>query len=150
MYAYKYCKVRSGNSSWCVARWALFRWSPEAKLLDVIGIKSLESFPPCYSQSPILTHFTPPPPHPPRANSKSGLKLFCNVNIVYGNHRSALTIMSRNLNEIVRSWIRLQSTSATVASLLSEVYTLHTLVTLAMKKKGLQTARGRETLILAE
>jgi hypothetical protein len=40
--------------------------------------KSLRSFPPCYSQSPLLTDFTPPPPPP----SKNGLKLVCNVNIV--------------------------------------------------------------------
>jgi hypothetical protein len=36
--------------------------------------KSLTSFPPCYSQSPLLTDFTPPP-----FLSKSGLKLVCNV-----------------------------------------------------------------------
>ncbi len=42
--------------------------------------KSLKSFPPCYSQSPLLTDFTP---HPPL--SKSGLKLVCNINIVYRN-----------------------------------------------------------------
>ncbi len=42
--------------------------------------KSLESFHPCYSQSPLLT--VPPP------LSKSGLKLVCNVNIVNGKLRS--------------------------------------------------------------
>jgi hypothetical protein len=40
--------------------------------------------------------FYPPPP-----KKKKWLKLVCNVNIVYGNLRSE--IMSRNLNEIVRS-----------------------------------------------
>ncbi len=35
-----------------------------------------------YSQSPLQTDFTPPPP------SKSGLKLVCNVIIVYGNLQS--------------------------------------------------------------
>jgi hypothetical protein len=40
--------------------------------------KSLKSFSPCYSQSP-----TPPPPP-----NKSGLKLVCNVKIVYENLRS--------------------------------------------------------------
>jgi hypothetical protein len=55
----------------------------ESELLDVIGTKvSLKSFPPCYSQSPLITDFTPPPP------SNSGLKLVCNVNIVYGNLKS--------------------------------------------------------------
>ncbi len=44
----------------------------------------IKSFPPCYSHSILLTDFTPPPPPP----SKSGLKLACNVNIVYGNHKS--------------------------------------------------------------
>ncbi len=39
--------------------------------------KSLQSFSPCYSHSPLITDFTPPPPL-----SKSGLKLVCNVNIV--------------------------------------------------------------------
>jgi hypothetical protein len=36
-----------------------------------------KSFPPCYSQSLLLTDFTPPPPL-----SKSGSKLVFNVNIV--------------------------------------------------------------------
>jgi hypothetical protein len=40
--------------------------------------KSLKSFPPCYSQSPPLTDFTPSSPL-----SKRDLKLVCNVNIVY-------------------------------------------------------------------
>jgi|LakMenE01Jun11ns_1017448.scaffolds.fasta_scaffold8432406_1 hypothetical protein len=35
----------------------------------------LKSFPPCYSQSPLLTDLLPPP------LSKSGLKLVCNVNL---------------------------------------------------------------------
>ncbi len=43
--------------------------------------KSLKSFPPCHSksQSSLITDFTPP------YLSKSGLKLVCNVNIVFGN-----------------------------------------------------------------
>jgi hypothetical protein len=45
--------------------------------------KILKSFPPCYLQSPLLTDFTPLPPL-----SKSGLKLVCNVNNVYGNLKS--------------------------------------------------------------
>jgi hypothetical protein len=45
--------------------------------------KSLKSFPPCYSQSPLLTDIPPPPPL-----SKSGLKLVHNVNNVYGNLKS--------------------------------------------------------------
>ncbi len=48
---------------------------PEAESLD----KSLKSFPSCYSQPPLLAYFT---------SSKSGLKLVCNVNIVYGNLKS--------------------------------------------------------------
>jgi hypothetical protein len=36
----------------------------------------------CYSQSPVLTDFTPPPPPP---EDKSGWKLVCNVKIVYGS-----------------------------------------------------------------
>ncbi len=70
----------------------------------ILGRNWDKSLPPCYLQSPQLTDFTPPPPPP----SKSGLKLVCNVNIVYGNLKSeTLKIMSRNLHEIVRSWIRL-------------------------------------------
>jgi hypothetical protein len=46
--------------------------------------KSLNRFSPCYLQSPLLIDFTPPPP--PR---KSGLKLVCSVNILYGNLKSA-------------------------------------------------------------
>jgi hypothetical protein len=77
--------------------------------------KNLKSFPPCYSQSPLLTDFTPcPPPHP-----WEKLKLVCNVTIIYGILKSevsrlwpetsslrTLKIMPRNLNEIVCSWIR--------------------------------------------
>ncbi len=44
--------------------------------------KSLGSFPPCFSQSPLLTDFTPPP------LSISSLKLVYNVNIVYRNLKS--------------------------------------------------------------
>jgi hypothetical protein len=43
--------------------------------------KFFKSFPPCY----FLTDFTPTPLPPP---SKIGLKLVCNVNIVYGNLKS--------------------------------------------------------------
>ncbi len=59
--------------------------------------KSLRNFPPCYSQSP--------------RPSKSGLKQVCNSNIVYGNlksENSQVKIMPRNLNQIVRSWIRIR------------------------------------------
>jgi hypothetical protein len=41
----------------------------EAEFLGRKWDKSLKSFPPCYSQSPLLTDFTPPPP------SKRGLKI---------------------------------------------------------------------------
>jgi hypothetical protein len=44
--------------------------STEAEFLD----NSLKSFPPCFSQSPLLKDFTP--------RGKNGLKLVCNVNIV--------------------------------------------------------------------
>ncbi len=50
---------------------------PEAEFFDV----SPKSFPPCYSQSPLRKVFPPPPP----PSCKSGLKLVCNVNIVYRN-----------------------------------------------------------------
>ncbi len=41
--------------------------------------KSLKSFPPCYSQSPVPTDLL---------LHKSGLKLVCNVNVVHGNLKS--------------------------------------------------------------
>ncbi len=52
----------------------------EEKFLDVNWDKSLKRFPPCYfySQSLLLKDFNPPPPL-----NRSGLKLVCNVNIVY-------------------------------------------------------------------
>ncbi len=43
----------------------------------------ISSVPLCPLWSPLLTYFTP---HPP--SSKSGFKLVCNVNIVYGNLKS--------------------------------------------------------------
>ncbi len=76
--------------------------SPEAEFLDVIGTKVSSLLQ--YSQSPLLTDFTLPPPR-----SKSGLKLVCNVNITETSSLRTLKIMSRNLNEIVSSWIRLQN-----------------------------------------
>jgi hypothetical protein len=45
--------------------------------------KSLNSFPPCYLQSPLLTDF-----NPLFLSKKSGLKLICAVNIVHGNLKS--------------------------------------------------------------
>jgi hypothetical protein len=58
----------------------------EVEFLDVNcnWDRSLESFPHCYTQSPVLTDLTPHPPTP----SKSCLKLVCNVNIVYENLKS--------------------------------------------------------------
>ncbi len=52
--------------------------------MDLIGTKVLRVFLLAFTHSPLLTDFTPPPPP-----SKSGLKLVCNVNIVYGNIKSA-------------------------------------------------------------
>ncbi len=66
--------------------------------------KSVTSFPPCYSQSPLLSDFTPTP----RPPSKSGLN-WCVMSTLYTETFSLRTpkIMPINLNEIVRSWIRL-------------------------------------------
>jgi hypothetical protein len=44
--------------------------------------KSLKSFPPRYSQSPLLTDLNPPSP------SKGDFKLVCNLSILYGNLKS--------------------------------------------------------------
>ncbi len=56
--------------------------------------KSLKSFPPCYS--PQQTDLTPPPPPQQKCFKTSSLR--------------TPKILPRNLNEIVRSWIRLQQT----------------------------------------
>ncbi len=60
--------------------------------------KSLRSFPPCYSQSPLQMDSTPPPPPPV---SKSGLKLVCNEKL-YTETSSlrTLKIMPRNLSKM--------------------------------------------------
>ncbi len=68
----------------------------EADFLDVIGTKVFRVF-------LLAIHSHPSPPPLP---SKSGLKLVCNVNIVYGNLKSENSqdnAQNRNLNEIVRS-----------------------------------------------
>ncbi len=52
-------------------------------------------FPPCYSQSSLLTDFIPP-----LSPSKSGLKLVCNVNIVYGNLKSENSTNNTNTNNL--------------------------------------------------
>ncbi len=50
----------------------------EIEFLNVIGTKVLKSFPPCYSQSPLLKDFTPPPLIEEKW-FETGLKLVCNV-----------------------------------------------------------------------
>ncbi len=69
--------------------------------------KSLRSFPPCYSQSPQLTDFTPTPPPPPLEQKWFETGLWRKH--IYGKTSSqrTLMIMPRNLNEIIRLWIRL-------------------------------------------
>jgi hypothetical protein len=59
-----------------------YKGEARGRILEHNWDKSLQSFPPCYSQSPLLTDFIPLP------LSKSGLKLVCNVNIVCGNLKS--------------------------------------------------------------
>ncbi len=51
--------------------------STEAEFLDVTWTTVFKSFPPCYSQSPLLTDYTPPPP----PLEQNGLKLFCDENL---------------------------------------------------------------------
>ncbi len=78
---------------YCPCKWDLNPWGPihEKKLTRgrILGCnwdKRLKSFPPCYSESPLLMDlFLSPPPLP---LSKSGLKLVCIVNIVNGNFKS--------------------------------------------------------------
>ncbi len=64
---------------------------------------SKDNFPPCYSQSSLLAEF-----NPTHLLSKNGLKLVCNVNLcTKTSNLRTLKIMPSNLNEILRSWIRL-------------------------------------------
>ncbi len=60
----------------------LFNLASRGRILERNHNKSLKNFSPCYSQSPLLTDFTPPP------LIKSILKLVCNVNILYGDLKS--------------------------------------------------------------
>jgi hypothetical protein len=55
---------------------------PQAEFLDVIGTKVFRVF--LLASHNLYKRIYPPPPSP----SKSGLKLVCNVNILYGNLKS--------------------------------------------------------------
>ncbi len=66
------------------------------RILEDNWDKSLQCFPPCYSQSPLLTDLIPPPPP---------FKLVCNGNIVYPQDNAQKP--QRNY-----SWIRLQDDPA--------------------------------------
>ncbi len=73
----------------------------EAEFLDVIGTKVLRAFLLAFNSHLYLTDSTPSPPL-----RKSGLKLVCNVNIVYGNLESENSpdyAQKPQRNEIVRS-----------------------------------------------
>ncbi len=70
--------------------WMQTVWPTRGRILGRNWDKSLKGFPPSYSQSPLLTDFTPPPP-----------PLLAKV-VLNGNRKS------ENLNEIARSWIQLQ------------------------------------------
>jgi hypothetical protein len=91
--------------------------------------KSLKSFPPCYSQSPLQTYFLyPPPPSPPWFETET----------LYTDTWSlrTLKIMPRNLNEIVCLWIRLLYTSRTYLTL---VLSLHDNNGLLLDRTSLST-----------
>ncbi len=95
-------------------------WNLLKKFPSVIGFsrgrilglnldRSIRSFPPCCSVISAKGFYVPPP-------SRSDLKLVCNVNTVLYMETSSLSIlkiMPWNLNEIVRSWIRLLCPSLT-------------------------------------
>ncbi len=69
------------------------------RILERNWYKSLASFPPCYSQSPLLL---------PLPLEHKWFKLVCNVNMyMEASSLRTLNIMPGNLNETVRSWIRL-------------------------------------------
>ncbi len=72
------------EQAWC--RFLSFFTTPErgGRILGCDWDKSLKIFPPCYSQSPLLTDFT----IPPLPLSRSDLRLVCNVNIVNGKQKS--------------------------------------------------------------
>ncbi len=71
---------------------------PEAEFLDVIGTKVFRVFLPAFHRHLYYGFYS--------WGEKGGLKLVCNVNIVYGNFRSENSQnMPRNLKEIGRSRI---------------------------------------------
>jgi hypothetical protein len=97
----KYCNIFFLRLPWRTSKLqekppAFPRKYPVAEFLDVIGTKVFRVlFSSLHFTAISTTDFTPSPPPP---QIKSGLKLVCNVKIVYGN----LKIMPRNLNEIIR------------------------------------------------
>ncbi len=70
----------------------MYRYFPCASKKERNWDKSLKSFPPCYSQSPLLTDLgggrAGAGGGMVRLVSINGLKLVCNLNIVYGNLKS--------------------------------------------------------------
>ncbi len=61
-------------------KFTLIKEKTEAECLNIIGTKE--------SQSTLLKDFIPSPSTPPPPPRKSGLKLVCYVNILYGNVKS--------------------------------------------------------------
>ncbi len=74
--------IREVNASANQRTFLLLVFIPEAEFLDVIGTKVFRAFPPCHSQLPTTYGFYSP------FLEQNGLKLVCNANIVYGNHKS--------------------------------------------------------------
>ncbi len=76
-------------------------------------------FPPCYSQSPLLTEFTSsPPPHPEQKWFETG---FACKHCIWKPQVWEISryCNARNLNEIVRSRIRLQACCVSVVCFIS-------------------------------
>ncbi len=87
------CMCESGASFLCVNR---------DRILVRNWDKALQSFPPCYTQSPLLTD----------SPSPLGWNWFVMQTLYAGTSSlRTLKIMPRYFNEIVRSWIRLQDES---------------------------------------
>jgi hypothetical protein len=77
--------VKETCSVWDGSLFVLIYSCTEAEFWDVLETKVCKSFLLTIHSPPLLTIFIPPPPP---SSSKSGLKLVCNVNILYGNLKS--------------------------------------------------------------
>ncbi len=78
---------------------------PWGQILGRNWKKSFKSYPPCYSQSPLLMNFTPFIPPRAKVVLKNWFVMYRYTLYTETSRLRTLKIMSRNINEIVCSWI---------------------------------------------